>query len=315
MTKPPLRDRAQGRWGGVLPSLGIADSFLTGKHGPCPLCGGTDRWRYDNKDGRGTWICTKCGAGDGISLVMQRLGLEYVDAAKEIERVLGNAPVERPRRELSDAEKRDAMNKLWRTTHAITAHDPVGKYLRARIGLTGNFPSNLRCAPNVRCHGSPPTFHPAMIAMVRAPSGSPTILHRTYLTADGRKADVEKPKRVMPGTIAKGASVRLTGPAGELGIAEGIETALSATALTGVPCWAALNSAMLMQWEPPAETRHVVVFGDNDGNFAGQSAAYALARRVASASRTVEVRIPDQTDTDWNDVLARRKAEREGDAA
>ena len=68
LNRLPLKDRAQGRWSGILPALGIGESFLTGKHGPCPLCGGKDRWRWDNREGRGTWICSKCGAGDGIAL-------------------------------------------------------------------------------------------------------------------------------------------------------------------------------------------------------------------------------------------------------
>ena len=87
-----------------------------------------------------------------------------------------------------------------------------------------------------------------------------------------------EPRRLMPGIIAKGAAIRL-GPAGDvLGIAEGIETALSVTALFGVPCWAAVSAAMLAAWQPPPEAKRIIVFGDNDPNYAGQSAAYALAR-------------------------------------
>ena len=85
LNRLPLKDRAQGRWSGILPALGIGESFLTGKHGPCPLCGGKDRWRWDNLEGRGTWICSKCGAGDGIALVMQKNGWEFREAARQIE--------------------------------------------------------------------------------------------------------------------------------------------------------------------------------------------------------------------------------------
>ena len=37
--------------------------------GTCPMCGGKDRFRFDDKGGRGTWICSQCGAGDEIELV------------------------------------------------------------------------------------------------------------------------------------------------------------------------------------------------------------------------------------------------------
>ena len=75
--------------------LGIGESFLTGKHGPCPLCGGKDRWRWDNLEGRGTWICSQCGAGDGIALVMKMHGWGFREAAKGIEAVIGSTSVRR----------------------------------------------------------------------------------------------------------------------------------------------------------------------------------------------------------------------------
>ena len=38
-------DRARGRWREILPRLGLEPQFLVKKHGPCPLCGGKDRFR------------------------------------------------------------------------------------------------------------------------------------------------------------------------------------------------------------------------------------------------------------------------------
>jgi putative DNA primase/helicase len=297
----PLKDRARGRWSGILPVLGIGESFLTGRHGPCPLCGGKDRWRWDNLEGRGTWICSKCGAGDGIALVMQKHGWDFRQAAKQIESILGSAPANLPKLVRSDREKRDAMNKLWRLSKVIDADDPVGRYLYRRVGLA-SFPSCLRTACNVRYQSDYPSFHPAMIAMVSGPDGAPSTLHRTYLTNDGRKAPVIEPRLLMPGIIAKGAATRLGSIADVLGIAEGIETALSPTALFGVPCWAAGTATLLAAWLPPFEVRRIIIFGDNDANYAGQAAAYALARRLGSDERIIEVQIPRDVDTDWNDA-------------
>ena len=194
-TTLPLKDRAQGRWSGILPALGIGESFLTGKHGPCPLCGGKDRWRWDNLEGRGTWICSKCGAGDGISLVMQKNGWEFREAAKQIEAVIGSAPADTPKRERSDRDKRDAMNKLWRMSKTVEADDPVGRYLCS--SYWPDILPSLACAPPTICviQSDCPSFHPAMIAMVTGPDGAPLTLHRTYLTDDGNKAPVIEPRR------------------------------------------------------------------------------------------------------------------------
>ena len=113
----------------------------------------------------------------------------------------------------------------------------------------------------------------------------------------------------MPGRIPKGGGVSLE-PAGPvLGVAEGIETALSASIIWGVPCWSAINTALLMAWEPPTDVEEVIIFGDNDAGYAGQSAAFALAHRLASRSRKVRVEMPADAGLDWNDVLKAESAE------
>jgi putative DNA primase/helicase len=61
--------RARGRWPEILSALGIGISFLKNKHGPCPLCGGKDRFRFDNKDRTGSYFCNQCGSGSGIVML------------------------------------------------------------------------------------------------------------------------------------------------------------------------------------------------------------------------------------------------------
>jgi putative DNA primase/helicase len=82
-------------------------------------------------------------------------------------------------------------------------------------------------------------------------------------------------------------------------LAEGIETALSATALFGLPCWATLGTERFRLIELPPEATEVVLFLDNDR---GGRRAEALARE-ALARRVVGVRYPDRPGADWNDVL------------
>jgi putative DNA primase/helicase len=225
LSRLPLRDRARGRWAGILSMAGISPSFLSGRHGPCPLCGGKDRWRWDNKEGRGTWICSKCGAGDGVSLIMAKTGWDFREAARWIDNAIGGAPLHLPRRERTERQKRDDMNKLWCSAKPVQTNDPVGRYLATRAKVT-KYPPCLRYAAHVRYEFDPAAFHPAMIAMVTGPDGRPSTLHRTYITLDGRKAPVDTPRRFMPGIIAKGAAVRLAPAIDTLGIAEGIETAV-----------------------------------------------------------------------------------------
>ena len=67
-----LSNQAMGRWYGILISLGVDAGHLRNKKGPCPGCGGRDRFRWDDKDGRGTFYCGGGGdplAGDGFGPV------------------------------------------------------------------------------------------------------------------------------------------------------------------------------------------------------------------------------------------------------
>ena len=62
------------RWKETLGACGINTELLTARHGPCPGCGGTDRFRFDDLDGKGTWFCSQGGgtpaAGDGFALIV-----------------------------------------------------------------------------------------------------------------------------------------------------------------------------------------------------------------------------------------------------
>ena len=69
-------ERARHRWREILPQLGIETRFLTNKHGPCPLCGGKDRFRFDDKDGSGSYYC-RCGPGVGVILVCKKNGWDF----------------------------------------------------------------------------------------------------------------------------------------------------------------------------------------------------------------------------------------------
>lgn len=93
-------DAANGRWPDILSTIaGLTPEQLTDTHQPCPLCGGTDRYRFDDLDGSGSWFCNQCGgkdgrggAGNGMDLLMRRTGLPFADAARRIEQHLGLQP-------------------------------------------------------------------------------------------------------------------------------------------------------------------------------------------------------------------------------
>lgn len=300
--RPRTIDQAHGKWRGILATLGVETRFLSGKHTACPMCGGKDRFRFDDKEGKGTYFCSGCGAGTGMDLVQKLNGWDFRTAAGEIDKIVGNVDFVAPKPALDAAKRTRLLNDLWRSGTPAAPGDAIARYLASRrLPLPAN-PRVLRYVASTRAPAG--STHPCMVAMIADTDGKPASLHRTFLGPNG-KADIDEPRATMPGAIPDGSSIRLTDPAATLGIAEGIETALAATKLFGIPVWAAINSTMLSKWKPPTDTRTVVVFGDNDQKFGGAAAAYALAHRLATGRdpRAVTVKIPDTVGHDWADEV------------
>lgn len=132
-------------------------------------------------------------------------------------------------------------------------------------------------------------------------------IHRTYLADDGSKANVRTVRKVV-GSLPPSSAVRLFKATSTIGIAEGIETALSASLQFDLPVWAAISACGIERWTPPTGVDRVIVFGDNDLSGTGQSAAWNLAKRLMAIGIEVEVKIPEIPGRDWNDVFTGKLA-------
>lgn len=295
MDKPRAKDLAAGRWPSVLTQLGIAPEVLNGKHHPCPNGSGKDRFRFADRNGSGNYFC-QCSNGEkgGLSLLMCCKGWSYQEACKEVERVAGSAvPVEqKPRR-----DPRIALNGVRKLLRPVSF--TVTRYLRER---------GLKPAPGLKSarlaywdNGTKLGVYEAMVGLVSGPDGKPQSYHVTYL--DGvAKANVPCPRKVMtPVDTITGGAIRLYPEAERMGIAEGIETAIAAHLLSGLPVWAAVSANGVETFDPPACVRHLTIFSDNDASFTGQAAAFACAKRMQRRGIACDVRIPEEGD--WNDVL------------
>lgn len=314
MQGPSITERTTGRWKSLLPvlvpDLAKDERFLKGRHMPCPMCGGEDRFRFTDHGGDGVYICNQCGAGNGVQLVMRVRGIQFAEAAREIERLLPSSTVHVPQAARETAEERkDRVASLWMRAKPLTGLDAASRYLKSR-GLTFSKYRQVRFVPAADYYvdGKRQGHHPAMVAHVVSPDASQATLHYTYLDRDGRKAKVDSVRKFMAGPIPSGGAVRLANSAETMGIAEGIETAMSAMVLYEIPVWAACDAGKLLKWQPPKSCKHVIVFADNDDNFAGQVAAYGLANRLVVEGFAAEVRLPDRAiggakGADWNDVL------------
>lgn len=312
-----IHARVGNAWPAVLSQLGIGEEYLRKKPGPCPACGGTDRYTFDNRKGRGDYLCRKCGAGDGFQLLVNVHGWQFSEARRRVMQAAGlkgdSEPqaVRTPARVESPPPKASPPSRvvqLLRSTCAVENSADAAFYLDSRR----LWPLPEGCV--WRGHAGADYFDtegkrvgrfPALVAEVRDIGDELVTAHVTYLQ-NGRKLESHEPRKSLsPFTGREGCAARLLPFAGgPLGIAEGIETALSAAVLESVPVWSTLNATLLSKFEPPAGVTELLVFVDRDE--AGFVAALTLAERLQGRV-PFRIRKPPASAKDWNDVLCGRK--------
>lgn len=291
---------ARGRWVGLLAHFGL--EVRVKKSGACPMCGGVDRFTFDDKQGLGTYICRGCGSGTGFKLLSAWKGWSQSRAMGEVRKIVGGIVQMTVQPEMDDKDQKRMLNETWLESRLIVEGDAAGKYIHARTGMLTP-PKTLHYHPalwNAETSGN----MKAMVAKVTDYDNRPVAIHRTYLNEDGGKADLEKNKMLI-GKMPEGSAIRLFPFEDEIGIAEGIETAISAYIIFGIPTWSSVSAVGMEKWKPPSVIRKVWVFGDNDKGFAGQLSAYRLANGLMRLNQyeSVEVCIPKPKGADWNDIL------------
>jgi putative DNA primase/helicase len=298
---------ARVNWRELLPRRGIAEGFLNGKHGPCPICGGTDRFRFDDKDGRGTFICSHCGAGDGFRLLELFYGCDFMSARKMVMEAAGLSDEESTVQPLSTSRSEVVPAKLewsptaeaiWRKTQGLRR--TLGEvYLRSRSCVLPPRDSHLRYLP------PDGNYPPSLCAAITdAVTGKPLSLHFTRLAADGcGKAGTGKDKLLLGGHRKAGGVIRLWPDecvTYGLSIAEGIETSLAA-AHGAQPIWSTIDAGNLAAFRILPGIQSLTIFGDNDE--AGRRAANACAERWATVAEVMIV-CPDEPGFDIADAVA-----------
>jgi putative DNA primase/helicase len=293
---------ASGHWPHVLGELGI-NIPQRGKHGPCPVCGGKDRFRFDDKEGRGTFICNECKAGDGLDLVAKATGKPLKEAAAMVAPLVGldGAGMDPAERECLQKEQQaraaqerkqgELMRKKAARRAAAIMQDCewgqspylVNKGLRWPKGGMNR---------TVIAIGEE-TF-PAGSAVVSLTDEAGYLVNVQLIRDDGTKC-------YLAGGQKGGAFHRIDG--GELvALVEGYATGLSAHLTTGATVYCAMDCGNLMKVAGIARRQHpnavILVCGDNDATTTGNPGKTKAMQAAQAVGAWVS--LPPVTG-DWND--------------
>jgi hypothetical protein len=307
--------------------------------GPCPVCGGHDRFSIQTE--KNVFNCRGCPAGGGvIDFVILATGCSFVDAIKALidkeartsarrrptaEEVAARAAreAERKRAEAGELARNEssAANIIGRLQPIMGT--PGATYLRdvrlidvthwaikpvlEDVRAIGWCDRAYFHQPDHELHGQ---WLGAIIAVLTDPiTGERTGgISRTYLH-EGRK--VAKAKSL--GGVGRLGIVRLS-PDDEVGVGlhvcEGIESALSAVIMGFCPMWAAGSAAQLAAFPVIAGIESLTVIADNDRKTPGETAvgdkaARDVCQRWADARRKAVKKVPNRPGEDANDILKR----------
>ena len=267
---------------------------LTGnKHVECGICGGKKKLRIDIYKGELKYICV-CGSGSIFKYLEESAGLEFKVVAAEIDELIGNAfesTVIETVESLGDKvlRKFKSLPELKGTDGQIYLNSR-GIYILPRRGIRFN---------------SHEGNYQSLYAIATDDLFSPVYLHRTLLD-NGIKANVEVNKKML--TLKEcfsSVSIKLFPIQSTLGIAEGIETALSCHTIYKCAVWSTLNTSLMKRFKAPNGVSHLMIFADNDRKGAGHAAAFECGHKNMLAKNDVNkvtIRWPKEIG-DFNDML------------
>ena len=285
--------QACGHWPRILPAPGV--KVIKNRHQACPVCGGSDRFRFDDKEGRGTWFCNQCGAGDGLKLIEKVFGVSASEAAGKVNALTGNLPPVAPEVIAAAGAETDASRKA--------AASVAVKLMEKTRTATGNAYLTRKGFPGSECvmltatHKTGGVTFGAGDLVVPLYDDSGALVNLQLINFEGLK-------RTLKGGAVKGTCHIIEGQkqAGKrLWIAEGYVTALTVHHLTGETVMVALSSVNLLSLASLARQKHpacqIVLAADRDLSGDGQTRAAAAARACEGI-----VALPPVFG-DWNDAF------------
>ncbi|EJJ1126596.1 toprim domain-containing protein [Escherichia coli] len=287
---------AVGHWPHILSALGIKVP-PAGRHGACPACGGKDRFRLDDKEGRGTWFCNQCGHGDGLDLVRLVTGRKVKEAADVVSEVLA----------LPEMLEKPALPARKKAAGKETG---AQRYTRLRQQCRNGEPIYLT---NKGLHGySLPLLAQSLNLAGMTFSAGSLLLPLTDIAGTitgGQLINPDGDKSLLPGSQLSGAFIALNDIPAETPeqviITEGYATALTVSLLAEGWIVAAVAATNLLKVTEQVRKRwpetRIILAGDNDLADGKENTGRIQAEKAAKAVDGWVTLPPVRHKADWDD--------------
>lgn len=295
--------KANGQWQSILSNLGAEVPLNT--HTACPHCGGKDRFRFDDKDGNGTFICSQCGSGDGLDLVQRVLGGSVTEAAYEVAGMIGidtrsdNPPAYRSHEVKAQQDTLKAQQAQSQANEQIEKH----KRFTARYNRTI---ANAKQGESdyLKAKG----FDSTTVTLLA--DGSLII---PLIDTDGTitAAQTIKPngdKRLLLDSAKNGSYYPINEPVNvsTVIIAEGLATAMTCQLIQPeAHTVAAIDASNLIHVAKVMRTKYpesqIIIAGDNDIKPDQPNTGKLAAEKAAKAVNGIAVLPPTDDKADWDD--------------
>ncbi|WP_230578778.1 primase-like DNA-binding domain-containing protein [Xenorhabdus bovienii] len=282
-------------WQSLLPACGV-DVPAKGKHGACPICGGTDRFHFIDDNHHGDWHCRQCDQpnhGDGLDLVARAKGITVLTAAKQVADVLAMPlpePIFKPVKEQPLTVK------------------PIAERIAVLVAKSIRGESQYLVKKGLHCPNQRLLQDGSLLLVTQTLSDTNT--GAQIITPNGEK-------RLVSGTQKKGSFIpvsEITGTPDTIIITEGYATALTVSQLHNGVVLAAIDESNLLnvaelvrkQW---SESK-IILAADNDWHAQGErdkngkfkkNVGKIAAEKVAKAINGWVTLPPTGHKADWDD--------------
>ncbi|WP_323870958.1 DUF5906 domain-containing protein [Xenorhabdus doucetiae] len=288
-----VKKSAMYYWESLLPACGV-DVPAKGKHGACPICGGTDRFHFIDDHHNGNWYCRQCDEpkyGDGLDLVARTKGISITEAAKVIADVLA----------LPLPELKPAKETIYTT-------QPIAEKVAALMAKSVTGHSQYLTTKGLRCPNQRLLEDGSLLLILQSTEGGVT--GAQLIRPDGEK-------KLLFGSQKKGSFIPLSAleeqPDTVL-ITEGYATALTVSQLYNGLVLAALDEGNLFPVAKAVRERwpdaKIIIAADNDWHEPGEldkdgkpkkNVGKISAERAALAVDGWVTLPPGNVKADWDD--------------